>query len=285
LDDDPYFTYLFPMEKLFRIFEITKELAEDISSRSYDAHIHDFEELIIITQGSLNHSIDFREEEVTAPFACYIPMGKMHRLAPHIDLRGWVINYKPELIPDTSFNFYSNFTTSTNIPLPSGSCLGQYESLCQIIQSEYRQAFSDLTTIRHLTNGLLAMVDAERKRSIPVENTVKASQITTFNSFLKILEDNFRRDQGVAYYADKMNMSERNLNLICKNNFSKSVSEIIETRKLVEAKHLLLHTTKSISEIGYEMGYNEKSYFTRVFRIKMGVTPSRFRELAKNLMT
>ena len=36
------------MDKLFRIFEITKELAEDIASRTIDAHFHDFEELIIV---------------------------------------------------------------------------------------------------------------------------------------------------------------------------------------------------------------------------------------------
>jgi AraC-like DNA-binding protein len=80
-------------------------------------------------------------------------------------------------------------------------------------------------------------------------------------------------------------MSERNLNLICKNNFQKSVTEIIETRKLIEAKNLLLHSEKTVSEIGFELGYNEKSYFTRVFHNKMGVTPSRFREMARSMIS
>jgi len=89
----------------------------------------------------------------------------------------------------------------------------------------------------------------------------------------------------VAFYADKMNMSERNLNIICKNNFQKSVSEIIETRKLIEAKNLLIHTNKSVSEIGYDLGYNEKSYFTRVFRNKLSVTPTEFREMTRTLIS
>ena len=142
-----------------------------------------------------------------------------------------------------------------------------------------------MDTVRHLTEGLLSMVDAERKRNLPIENVAKVSQIATFNNFLRILEENFRRDMGVSFYAEKMNMSERNLNLICKNNFQKSVSEIIETRKLIEAKNLLLHSEKTISEIGFELGYNEKSYFTRVFHAKMGVTPSRFREMTKAMIS
>jgi AraC family transcriptional regulator, transcriptional activator of pobA len=271
------------MEKLFRILEITSELAEDIASKEYHAHFHDFEELIIICEGSLTHYIDFKVEVLKAPFACYISMGKMHRIVPEEDLRGWVINYKTEFIPDSKLNFYSNFFTFTNIPLSNGPCLNRFISLCQIIQSEYRQEFVDHSTILHLVNGLISMVDAEQKRNIPVEYEIKSSQITAFNNFLRILEANFRRSEGVAFYADKMNMSERNLNLICKNNYQKSVSEIIETRKLIEAKRMLLYSDKTVSEIGFELGYNEKSYFTRVFHARMEITPTRFREMSKNI--
>jgi len=129
------------------------------------------------------------------------------------------------------------------------------------------------------------MIETERKRNIPVENALKPSQVDTFNNFLKILEQNFRRDEGVLFYAEKMNMSDRNLNIICKNNFQKSVSEIIETRKLIEAKNLLIHTEKSVSEIGFELGYNEKSYFTRVFRNKLSITPTQFREMSRAIIS
>jgi AraC-like DNA-binding protein len=86
------------------------------------------------------------------------------------------------------------------------------------------------------------------------------------------------RAESADFYADKLNMSSRNLNLISQSVFGKSITEIIETRKLIEARTMLLNTGKSVSEIGYDLGYNEKSYFTRVFRKKTGVTPTEFRE-------
>jgi AraC-like DNA-binding protein len=272
------------MEKLFRILEITQELAENIASKEYSPHFHDFEELLIISQGSLTHFIDFKSEVLTAPFACYISMGKMHRIEPEKDLRGWVINYKTEFIEDSKLNFYSNFFNFTNVPLTAGPCSDRFTGLCRIIQNEYQQEMTDLTTIHHLVKGLISMVDSERKRNIPGETDKKINQITVFINFLRILEDNFRRDEGVSFYSDKMNMSERNLNLICRNNFQKSVSEIIETRKLIEAKRMLLYTDKTVSEIGFELGYNEKSYFTRVFHSRMNVTPSHFREMTRNII-
>ncbi|MDP4239573.1 MAG: AraC family transcriptional regulator [Bacteroidota bacterium] len=273
------------MEKPFVIFKITKEFVDNIRAKQEGAHFHDFEELIIVTEGSLEHFIDFQEEVIKAPAVSYVSMGKMHKVVEHDDLRGWVINYQNEFIPDSKLSFYSNFITSTSIPLSPNACTSRFVGLCEIIHAEYEHENPDLSTIRYLTTGLISMIEAERKRNISAENAVKGSQIATFNNFLRILEENFRRDEGVSFYADKMNMSERNLNIICKNNFQKSVSEIIETRKLIEAKNLLIHSAKSVSEIGYELGYNEKSYFTRVFRNKLSVTPTEFREMIREMFS
>lgn len=267
------------MDALFNIFEIDSAFIDKLAHQPPDAHFHEFEELLIVTAGGLEHYIDFQFEQVIAPAACYVSMGKMHRIVPHPDLQGWVITFKNEFIQNSQLNFYSNFFINNTIPLTSSPCLNRFNALCQIIRGEFEQEMQDVNTIRHLTNGLVAMIDSERKRNIPIETTAKLSQIATFNNFLKLLEDNYRKDVGVAFYAEKMNMSERNLNLICKNNFQKSVSEIIETRKLIEAKQLLIHSTKSVSEIGFDLGYNEKSYFTRVFRNRMQYTPTEYRTI------
>lgn len=76
-------------------------------------------------------------------------------------------------------------------------------------------------------------------------------------------------------------MSSRNLNLICKSILQQTVTEIIENRKLTEAKSQLTYTDKQISEIGY----NEKGYFTRVFKKQTGKTPSEFREEMKRILS
>ena len=73
--------------------------------------------------------------------------------------------------------------------------------------------------------------------------------------------------------------------MICQHILQKSVTEIIETRKLIEAKNLLMNSDKSIAEIGYELGFNEKAYFTNVFKKKSGQTPTEFREEMNKLIS
>lgn len=274
------------MDKLFHIFEMDSAFVETyIANTPEGPHFHDFDELIIVTEGSFEHYIDFNMEEVSAPIACFVSEGKVHKLVPKSNLRGWVITYKNEFIPNSRLHQYSNFFSSNRIPLSNTSCLNRFSALCQIIEGEYKQQIVDLPTIKNLVSALISMVDMERKRNMPTESSSKSHHIEAFGKFLKLLEEHYHLDEGVTFYAEKMNMSERNLNIICKNNFQKSVSEIIESRKLTEAKRLLIHTDKSVSEVGFELGYNEKSYFTRVFHSKIGATPSRYRELTKTLIS
>ncbi|HLT73147.1 MAG TPA: helix-turn-helix transcriptional regulator, partial [Cyclobacteriaceae bacterium] len=92
-------------------------------------------------------------------------------------------------------------------------------------------------------------------------------------------------NKGVEFYAEKLFMSARNLNNISHQFLQQSVSEIIETRKLIEAKNLLSSTQKNISEIGFELGYNDKAYFTNVFKKRTGQTPSEFRKEVKKAVS
>jgi len=266
------------MKEIFKIAKITLEGAMAAKVSQIPPHRHDHEELIIITHGNPCHYLDFKKEILQSPVIIYVAQGKVHNFVPDKDTKGWVIRYKNELVPDSRFNFYSNFLDQINYQLNVEYCSTTLNSLCEIMLSEYQQEKINFQTIKHLLCALLSKLEAESKQEYLNRQNSNHSQFTTFNSFLKILESNFMRPAGVEFYADKLNMSSRNLNLISQSVFGKSITEIIETRKLIEARNLLLNSGKSISEIGYELGYNEKSYFTRVFRKKTGVTPSEFRE-------
>lgn len=147
-----------------------------------------------------------------------------------------------------------------------------------MIQEEMNQAKPELAVVRELLTTLFAMIESERQKQFPDYQNLYKNQDITFKNFLNILEENYKRPEGVNYYAEKLFMSARNLNSITQSILQQTVSEIIETRKLIEAKNLLLSTNKTISEIGFELGYSDKAYFTSVFKKKSGQTPTEFRE-------
>lgn len=275
------------MNQLFRIFRLGPVEAKEIADSLNEPHVHDFEELIVGMEGEIEHFIDFKSEKFNAPFVSFVTKGKVHRVKPsarddRFDM--WVLEFRSEFIPETTFQLYSWYHDHANIRLTEGYCFTRFSSLCEMMHEEMKTDRPDFSVIRILLTALFTMIEAERKKS-EKEGMLTGNQNTTFKNFLKILEENFRRPEGVDFYAEKLFMSARNLNLICQNIMQKSVSEIIETRKLIEAKNLLASTGMTVSEIGFELGFNEKSYFTAVFRKRTGQTPTEFREEMKKLIS
>lgn len=272
------------MTETFKIFQVDATEAEKIIASENKPHHHDFEELIIGTEGQLEHFIDFKSTVLQAPFISFVTRGKVHRVKPIMnagECQMWGLRFKSEFIPETTFQLYSLYHDNASIELPEDACFGRLATLCKMMDDEMRQITPDYAIIRQLLGTVFTMIEAERRKLRSDEDGQLKSQSITFKNFLRILEENFRRNVGVEYYAEKLFMSARNLNNICHHILQQSISEIIETRKLIEAKNLLSTTDKTISEIGFELGYNEKAYFTNVFKKKTGQPPTAFRKEMK----
>ncbi len=268
--------------RLFDMFTITEEVVDEIRQHQIAPHRHEYEELLIITRGKPVHFIDFIEEETPAPVVIYVARGKIHEFRPDLPTRGWCIRYSNDFIGESNFHFYSHYLDRINFAFEEGDCRQKIGILCELMLHEYRSHPENQEVYRHLLSALLAKLEAEGKHHLPAGTESRSPRQIAFRNFLKILEDNYMRPVGVQFYADKMNTSSRNLNLLCNQVFGKSVSEIIDTRKIIEARRLLLNSSITVAEIGFSLGYNEKSYFTRVFRKKTGLTPTDFREVMQS---
>jgi AraC family transcriptional regulator, transcriptional activator of pobA len=269
------------MDQLVNIFRLDELEAMRIAANTNAPHTHDYEELLVGIEGELEHFIDFKSDKFSAPYISFVTKGKLHRVKPLLKdgkCSIWVIRFKSEFIPETTFQLYSYYHDYANIVMKDDGSISQMETLSRMMYDLTQQPDPDYAVIRHLLSALFTMIESERKKQQLPENSSQRTQNITFKNFLKIVEENFRRPEGVEFYANKLFMTARNLNIICQQILQQSVSEIIETRKLIEAKNLLIYTDKTIAEIGFELGYNEKAYFTNVFKKKSGQTPSDFRK-------
>jgi AraC family transcriptional regulator, transcriptional activator of pobA len=276
------------MDKLLNIIKLDLESAFEQITHPKDAHTHEHEELIVGLNGNLEHFIDFKSEMLYAPYISFVTKGKLHKVKPLIidgkcDL--WVIEFRSELIPEITFHLYSYYHDHANIQIEDRRAIQRIEALTKILYDEYLQPIPDFSIQKNLLGTLFTLIDVERKKTAQPLKDFQKTQNITFGNLLQIIEENFRRPEGVEFYADKLFMSVRNLNLICHQVLQQSLSDIIETRKLTEAKNLLINSEKTIAEIGFELGYNEKAYFSNVFKKKSGVTPSDFRKEMRKLIS
>lgn len=98
-------------------------------------------------------------------------------------------------------------------------------------------------------------------------------------NFSQLVEKHYTRHHTVADYAGMLNMSPKALNKrITRDGRRTTPNDVIKNRIILEAKRLLVHTNLSIKEIGYKLGYEDTSYFTRFFTRQASMSPQSFRK-------
>lgn len=275
------------MNTLFEISRVNNSVLKELVKNANLPHQHDHEEIIVVMKGTLVHFIDFDTTLLSAPFVSFITKGKTHRINPSSNQEecdGFIIRFQSEFVADTIFKLYLFFHDNANVVFSTNRAFERFVTLCQMLEEETQQASPDFTIVRNLLSTLVAILYSEKRKSHS-SSYLSNEQDSPFIKFLQLLEENYHRSVNISFYAEKLHMSSRNLNLICQRILQKSITEMIQTRKLIEAKNLLTTTDKTINEIGFAIGYQEKSYFSNIFKKKTGRTPSDFRNEIKTLFS
>jgi len=101
---------------------------------------------------------------------------------------------------------------------------------------------------------------------------------TLYEQFLQLVPQHCMKEREVRFYSNKLNITPKYLNYICKVNTRITASEWIQ-RYAKERIMLLLHNKNlNISEIADEMDFSSRSFFTRYVKKFLGVTPKEYRE-------
>jgi AraC-like DNA-binding protein len=83
---------------------------------------------------------------------------------------------------------------------------------------------------------------------------------------------------SVQELADHLNVSPRYLTDMLKSLTGLNAQQQIHHQIIEKAKHILSHTSLSIAEIAYELGFEHPQSFNKLFRQKMNMTPLEFRQ-------
>lgn len=96
--------------------------------------------------------------------------------------------------------------------------------------------------------------------------------------FRQLLEKHFRKIHTVKEYAEMLHVSTRTLSHYVAQSAHLTPLQVINDRVVLEAKRQLQHSTLSIKEIGYQLGFEDPSYFVKFFKRMTGQMPKEFRK-------
>ncbi|MDR6555536.1 response regulator [Paenibacillus qinlingensis] len=131
-------------------------------------------------------------------------------------------------------------------------------------------------SISHLLQVMVQLV------SIGLEGTNKKKNSELLMAAAKeYVRTNYSTDFGIEDIAGSLGISSSYFSLLFKQHFGETFVEHVTKHRMEQAKSLLLHSDKSITDIGKCVGYIERRYFTKVFQKFTGEIPSEYRDKRK----
>ncbi len=247
-------------------------------------HFHDFFQVFLI-QGPARLMHDFRDYNVTGITLFFLSPGQVHTIYPRSpSMHGTVASFTqaffdqasppPSMLVELPF-FFSPAPTPWFTVKPGESA--RILRLFTDLQQEYDAGRRGVMEVLRATLRIL-FIESSRLEAVghPVQEPSRAALIV--RQFHLALEHHFREWQALEPYAKQLGVTVNHLNDVIHEETGHSAGELIRHRRLLDAKRLLLHSDLSVSEIGYQIGFHDPSYFSRFFRRYAGETPAAFRD-------
>jgi transcriptional regulator GlxA family with amidase domain len=93
------------------------------------------------------------------------------------------------------------------------------------------------------------------------------------------LKQHFRETTAVARAVAHANIPERTLKRRFKSATGLSLTDYVQNLRIEEAKRLLESGERAVDEIAHDVGYEDASFFRRLFRRRTGMAPAQYRRV------
>lgn len=248
------------------------------------AHRHNYYMLLLATEGSGSMLVDFKSFEIKKQMAFLMYPGMIHAWERDEEMKGFLIFFTPDFFTMRYHNnnllefpfFNSSYATpyvklkdvvATRMNNLLGFMLGEYE----------RNEINATEVLRSYLNVFLLECNRnyEAQFDIPTQDQHARAVVKRLE---QLIDKNFIDKRQIKDYAAMLKISPNHLNATVKQSMQKTVGELIRMRVILEAKRLLLHEDKTVSEIAADLNFKDNAYFCRFFKRHEQVSPNEFRK-------
>ncbi|TKG88384.1 AraC family transcriptional regulator [Puteibacter caeruleilacunae] len=189
-----------------------------------------------------------------------------------------------DFFSDQYFIYRLLFFYQTNHPLYFNASEDFFNDMLLKLKEIRQEILNVQSDSAHLIRSILYYVLISLNRSYSQAHQLgdAIALDNTAYHFRKLVEKHIFTHHRVEDYSIMMNLSRITLNKAIKSQFNITATEFIKLRLLFEIKMMLIHTTKTISEIAHEVHYSEINHLSRFFKQKTGKSPGEYRLAYQN---
>ncbi|MGN0142418.1 MAG: AraC family transcriptional regulator [Roseburia sp.] len=251
-------------------------------------HWHDEMEIIYIKKGRGIITVDFTQYTVEAGTIALIVPGQLHSIEQYEDrsMEYENIIFHPNILisrkADTcSSDFFQPLLSgSVSVPLlytpgspfyaEISACVDANDEICKTCPSGY-QLF-----IKSQLFMLFFLLFNKYGQQEPPKKDHKA--LEKMKLILKYIENHYMEKITIADIAEEVGLSQSHFMKYFKNTMGTSFIDYLNEYRLTMASRLLVSSDSSVLAIAEEVGFDNLSYFNRMFKKRFGKTPREYRK-------
>ncbi|PZP52662.1 MAG: hypothetical protein DI598_00050 [Pseudopedobacter saltans] len=238
-------------------------------------HRDEYYILLVLENGSLKLNVDFQCFELNGRSVFYVKPGQIHDVYFFDGNAGWVIAVEPGFLHRSYRQELDNMQVVPN-SLDDNEHFQLLQRMLQIVKNIPETSSPKLK--KDLINSLVGVFIACFRKEAQSTAAIPERWQQLYNQFRENVSHDFLAVKKPSQYADSLHLSLSYLNEVVKSVSGFTVSYWINYEIVLEAKRLLYHTSLTIKEISYKLGYEDPAYLSRIFTNNTGLSPLSFRK-------
>ncbi len=241
------------------------------------AHKHDqMGQITYWLSGGGTYFIDDKPLDFSAPAVSFVPSGIVHGFSVDPETSDAIV---VSVADGALLSIRENTALSLDRPTMirgDGEDRGwrRLGELLDIVAEEYA---GGAPGTQQMLASLVAAALTQISRLASATPADQPAQAALATELRRLIDVHFRENWSVGQYTDALATTPHLLAKASRDAFGMQVKELINERRLLEAKRLLLFTVRPLEDIAYEIGFADAAYFSRFFRLRVGEAPSDWR--------
>lgn len=272
-----------PERLQFETFSM-QEYLEKYQEHTIKPHSHSYYQIIWFFKAGGQHHVDFNAYPIEANTIFFVAKDQIHYFDDFKNYEGLLIHFNERFLMQSDVDIFLKYKVFNNQGKPYSCITEETEALAKayvgLIETELAQKgeFGHRQVVRYLLKALLILLERKHLENQDADIESASNYDKVYLHFRDLLETHYKEGLTVSQYAEKLNISSKTLTTVVKSVATKAPSAVISERLLLEAQRLLSFTNHQVNEIGYQLGFEDPSYFVKYFKRMTGQSPGDYRK-------
>jgi AraC-like DNA-binding protein len=244
-------------------------------------HRHSGYAINLLLEGEVEYFADFKKHTVIAPALMFLSPEQVYQNVCGSQYKKVYVSFTKDFLVNEVqgvLSCWEYMFSQEVILVKDEATLEELQTYVHLMQREFNSTRPQKNLVlRNLLNAFI--ICAARLMSCKTGIVqMDSSQNKIVRQFKTLIDENYLHRTQVAQYADMLYVTPGHLNDLIKSLTGKTAKQIIDEKRIIEAKRLLFWGEHSVKEIAGHLNFDDDAYFNRFFKKHTGQTPALFQK-------